>query len=73
MAGDTSSVPERFRSTSAPDGFAGLPYARQPQGIDPAFFAPVTYAPVKCPDCGTWWRTATHRCAPTVLTSGANS
>ena len=20
------------------------------------------YSPFKCPDCGLWWRTATHKC-----------
>ena len=22
------------------------------------------YTPFKCPDCGVWWRTATHKCEP---------
>ena len=22
----------------------------------------MTYEPFKCPDCKTWWRTATHKC-----------
>lgn len=25
---------------------------------------PDPYKPVKCPDCGTWWRGYEHRCAP---------
>jgi hypothetical protein len=24
----------------------------------------MSYEPVKCPDCKTWWRTAEHRCPP---------
>jgi len=40
----------------------------------------VDYTPFKCPDCKTWWRTATHKCevavyspppSVTTTTSGA--
>lgn len=26
----------------------------------------MTYDPFKCPDCKTWWRTATHKCETPV-------
>lgn len=29
------------------------------------------YDPVKCPDCGTWWRGEEHRCARTFIWPGS--
>jgi hypothetical protein len=31
----------------------------------------MSYEPVKCPDCGTWWRAAEHKCAPAAPKSKA--
>ncbi len=29
-------------------------------------------SPWKCPDCGTWWSGAEHRCAPTRTSTGTD-
>ena len=34
----------------------------------------MSYDPFKCPDCGTWWRGETHKCASlSKPTTGAGS
>jgi hypothetical protein len=29
----------------------------------------MSYEAIKCPDCGTWWRTAEHKCPPVSSTA----